>query len=348
MKLTANNSIAYANSIGLTNVSVKNIRNMRHFCATVASDQGEFLIKQQGNNSQIFGNVSLTNELLFYKHLCYEDANPFKDITPALYNFDFEHQIVTISFIKNATVFILKSNDDSNYELVEKLASYVAILHKTPIDTTFPKINPSAHIQTHDKVTPEAFAAGGPSYPKFLEMMQRYPEFNEALRALKSEINYDTLIHGDLKYDNILLIEDSKEPDLKIIDWELIGIGDRYMDLGYVIGNFLIFIIDDIEYKDNSLHVNENALDFLQDTVSSFINTYNAQFPGNTIDYSKLSKFTSLYLLNQFYAASLFKNEFSRQDIYKLKLAKTLLMNPQALHDTLFMKSIINSYEPIF
>ena len=348
MKLTSSNSVAYAKRIGLTNVSIQNTRNMRHLCITVSSDQGDFLIKQKGSNSRMFGNVNLTNELLFYKHLCYENVGAFKDITPTVYHFDFEHQIIVISFINNAGVFTLKRNNDANYELVKKLASYVATLHKTPIDATFSKIDVASYIRTHDKISPEMFAEGGPLYPKFLEMMQRYPVFNEAIHALKSEVNYDTLIHGDLKYDNILLIEDSKAPDLKIIDWELIGIGDRYIDLGYVVGNFLIFIINDIKYKDNSLHINEKALEFLQDNISVFFDTYNTLYGKDTLDYSKLSKFTSLYLLNQFYTTTLFRNDFSRQDIYKLKLAKTLLTNPQALYDTLFMKSIINSYEPIF
>lgn len=348
MKLTSSNSIAYANSIGLTNVSIKNTRNMRHLCITITSDQGDFLIKQKGSNSNMFGKASLANELLFYKYLYGEDVSAYKDITPEVYHFDFEHQIIVISFINNASGFILKSDSDTNDKLVEKLASYVATLHNTPTNTTFSKIDITGYIRAQDRVAPEVFAAGGPLYSKFLEMMQRYPEFNEAIHALKSEVNYDTLIHGDLKYDNILLTEDSKEPDLKIIDWELIGIGDRYIDLGYVVGNFLIFIIDDIEYKDNALHINENALDFLQDNISNFFATYNTLYRKDTIDYTKLSKFTSLYLLNQFYAATLFKNEFSRQDIYKLKLAKTLLVSPEALHDTLFMKSIINSYAAIF
>jgi thiamine kinase-like enzyme len=320
---------------------------MRHFCATIASDQGDFLIKQQGSNAQLFGNVSLTNELLFYKQLC-EDVSAFKEMTPAVYHLDFEHQIVVISFINNATAFTLKKDHTTSHEIVKKLASYVATLHTTPIDATFAHIDVAAYIRTHDKITPEMFAFGGPLYSKLLELLQRYPEFNEAIHALKFEVNYDTLIHGDLKYDNILLIEDAQKTALKIIDWELIGIGDRYIDLGYVIGNFLVCIIDDIKLKDNSLHIDEDALDFLQDMIATFLDQYNTQYTEHVIDYTKLSKFTSLCLLNQFYAASLFKNEFSRQDIYKLKLAKLLLVNPEVLHTALFMKSIINSYEPIF
>ena len=347
MKLTATNSIAYAKSIGLTNVSIQNIRNMRHLCVTISSDQGDFLIKQKGSNEQLFGNVSLTNELLFYKHLYYENTT-LKEITPAVYHIDFEHEIVVIAFVKDAEVFTLKKGLEGNNTLIEKLAFHVATLHTTPLDSTFSKINPAVHVRAHDRVTPEVFAAGGPMYPKFLEMMQRYPEFNEAIHALRSEIMYDTLIHGDLKYDNILVSETTEGKDVKIIDWELIGIGDRYMDLGYMIGNFLLCSIDDIEFKDNSLHFPEDTLDFLQDTIATFLEAYHTRYTKTRIDYDKLSKFTSLYLLNQFYSASLFKNEFSRQDIYKVKLAKTLLMNPKALQDTLYMKSILNSYAAIF
>ena len=69
-------------------------------------------------------------------------------------------------------------------------------------------------------------------------MLQSNRPLAAGLDGLRSEWVGDTLIHNDIKGDNILV---SVEAGVKVrlIDWELIQIGDAAWDVGAVLRDFL-------------------------------------------------------------------------------------------------------------
>lgn len=76
-------------------------------------------------------------------------------------------------------------------------------------------------------------------------ILQQYPEFQTALTSIKADWKYDSLIHGDIKWENMMLCNgaEGKPPDLRIIDWEIADIGDEAWDVGAVIQAYLTFWI---------------------------------------------------------------------------------------------------------
>ena len=65
--------------------------------------------------------------------------------------------------------------------------------------------------------------------------------WRSALENLAGEWRPRSLVHGDLRFSNILLGKHrrSKEPALALIDWELAGCGDPSWDTGWVIAEIL-------------------------------------------------------------------------------------------------------------
>lgn len=78
---------------------------------------------------------------------------------------------------------------------------------------------------------------------QLIGILQQYPEFESALSAIKADWNYSSLIHGDIKWENMMLCHGAGDapPQLKIIDWEIADIGDECWDAGAVIQAYLTF-----------------------------------------------------------------------------------------------------------
>jgi hypothetical protein len=71
-------------------------------------------------------------------------------------------------------------------------------------------------------------------------LVQMHSEFESLLDKLGAEWRFDSLIHGDMKWDNVLLFPRSDgKLDFRIVDWEMVDIGDAAWDVGAVLQSFL-------------------------------------------------------------------------------------------------------------
>lgn len=76
--------------------------------------------------------------------------------------------------------------------------------------------------------------------PALSAIIQQHPEFQRLLDALGDEWRFDSLIHGDMKWDNILVFPaTAPTPNFRIVDWEMADVGDAAWDVGAVLQSFL-------------------------------------------------------------------------------------------------------------
>lgn len=122
------------------------------------------------------------------------------------------------------------------------LAAALADLHRAPIQDAYrryPEWLLRPPVPTSTLLTPYEYAHGaGLDFDAYLRVMQKLePEFRE----LHEQWRPDTIVHYDLRDDNILF---PRNPDsacpVRLIDWELAGFGDPCYDLGYLVGQFLV------------------------------------------------------------------------------------------------------------
>lgn len=82
---------------------------------------------------------------------------------------------------------------------------------------------------------------------QMMGMLRQFPQFGRALESLRSEWRCESLIHGDIKWDNCVLCPDAGgHPRLKIVDWELADWGDPCWDVAGIIGAYLMFWVQSI------------------------------------------------------------------------------------------------------
>ncbi|MBI4306509.1 MAG: phosphotransferase [Chloroflexi bacterium] len=88
-----------------------------------------------------------------------------------------------------------------------------------------------------------------------LEMIRRMQDAGAVpvLEELRGLWTASTLIHGDIKWDNVLIPPTSKSADiraLRLVDWELAGYGDPAWDVGSALHEYSVFVINTIPLSD--------------------------------------------------------------------------------------------------
>jgi len=80
---------------------------------------------------------------------------------------------------------------------------------------------------------------------QLLQILQQYPQLTSALDALRRSWAPRMLVHGDVKWENLILCRASEEApvELRMIDWEMADLGDDCWDVGAVFQAYWTFWI---------------------------------------------------------------------------------------------------------
>lgn len=101
---------------------------------------------------------------------------------------------------------------------------------------------------------------------QLIATIQKFPELGMRFEQLRQEWSHAVLVHFDVKWDNVLVAP--KTPanahgkwtyGIKLVDWELAGLGDPCWDVGTVFGEYLGFWLHSIP------STGENSPDYLLD-----------------------------------------------------------------------------------
>lgn len=74
-------------------------------------------------------------------------------------------------------------------------------------------------------------------------ILARHTGFHHQLDALRARWNGNSLVHGDIKWDNLIVREERGGVTISIIDWELADFGDPCWDAGAVFQSYFAFWI---------------------------------------------------------------------------------------------------------
>lgn len=96
-----------------------------------------------------------------------------------------------------------------------------------------------------DQFNAASFSAMSGGNSQLVGIVQQYPDFHRHFLSLRNDWQFESLIHGDLKWDNCVVENgtDGEEPRVKIVDWELADWGDACWDVGAMLQAYLSFWI---------------------------------------------------------------------------------------------------------
>lgn len=117
---------------------------------------------------------------------------------------------------------------------------------------------------------------------QLIRTIQQFPEFGDLLDMQRKDWRMQTLIHNDMRWDNCIVF--GKSPSgrtnrLKMIDWEIAGLGDPYWDIGSVFNDYLSFWLLSIPVTgemppDHFLKLARHPLEKMHPAFNAFWDSY--------------------------------------------------------------------------
>jgi Ser/Thr protein kinase RdoA (MazF antagonist) len=217
-----------------------------------------YLIKQPDELAPA-GRRTLANEAAFYEFCQHEAAAaPVALLLPRLVLRDRDCALHALELIPGAVTLasyhLGRSPDDFPVVASHDLGHGLGTLHRVfrlPGLADDPRLNWLNRsvpwvFDAHRKPTPAMLADLSPAGSRVFQIIQSEAGLGASLDNLGQMWRHETLIHGDIKSDNILVgaprdRHEGPGDAVWIVDWEFVQIGDPAWDLASALHDFLIF-----------------------------------------------------------------------------------------------------------
>ncbi len=176
---------------------------------------------------------------------------------------------------------------------------------------------------------------------QLIDIVRQYPEFPYALAAIKTDWKYSTLIHGDIKWENLMVCRKGEDGplELKIIDWEIADIGDECWDVGGVLQAYLSFWIFSLPVTDTPGPATAPFdTEGIKPAMAAFWTSYAAarNLDQNTSHQMLVRSMScaAARIIQTAYESSLMVPQLSKHALCKLQMSMNILRDPAgAVHD---------------
>ncbi|MDH3677611.1 MAG: phosphotransferase [Nitrosopumilus sp.] len=315
-------------------------RKNRNF--TIVSENSTSYFLKQPYVTDEYSIETINRESKFYsKTFSSKKFSKIQEIIPKFIEFDSKNNILITKFISN-----YQKNNEKEILFAEQMSAlgkslgmFHSFTSKKMIHSEFdflPKSFPPTILISHP--SPELFSLMGLGSLQFLKDIQQNKILFRFLVDIEKIWCVETIIHGDLKFDNVIFTtsETKKDPELKLLDWELVNRGDPAWDIGTILFGFLYSHLFGEDFLKN-FKVNENF-----DQVKSLIQTIGLDFKVLWKVYQKEMKQTKLIdktFLDRaikYATAKLIQSSFdslqeevesSDRELINIKISETLIKN---------------------
>lgn len=205
----------------------------RNFKVSISSNPG-YLVKQVSNADEEKTSSLRQEATLFWlvkNEALYSPLIPF---LPAFHDFDANDHVLVVELFENSQdVFVhYQLNGVVSKPVFDQLSDAFAAIHSVKAQ----QINISPSAVFFNRKIPWIFFIGpgfNLSYKnnidqQIMSLVRANKEFVHHIELLKAQWSAESLIHGDVKWANVLLTDNDR---LKVIDWETCDIGDPAWDI---------------------------------------------------------------------------------------------------------------------
>jgi hypothetical protein len=229
-------------------VIVEVSRRNRNFKVLRAAGPGCFV--KQAQDWQPYSVETLHREARCYRLAAGDpDFAALADLLPHLLAYDAERCILVTELLPGAESLAEYHGRHGSFplEMAERLGVMLGTYHRRAgtraregrLDAGFPRTPPwILAVLDHNPSHLGPVSAGA---AQLLGILRRYPEFRTGLDAVRAEWRHDALIHGDMKWENCMVLpgEGPAGGGIRIVDWELADFGDACWDVGSLFQAYL-------------------------------------------------------------------------------------------------------------
>jgi hypothetical protein len=124
-------------------------------------------------------------------------------------------------------------------ELARALGAAVGTMHRTALQSASePPPSAGAWILGLATIGDAQLPRDAPGVAHLRDLARDDPQLADGLAALRETWTADVLVHGDLKWENVL-VSGTEPPRVHLVDWEEGGVGDPAWDVGGMLHTYL-------------------------------------------------------------------------------------------------------------
>ena len=193
-------------------------------------------------------------------------------------------------------------------------------------------------------VAPAMLADLSPAGLRVYRIIQEHSDLLDSMIRLGRQWRAETLIHGDLKFDNVLVVPDAPDSardgcTTRLVDWEFVQIGDPAWDLASVLHDFLLLWTSSMPLQpdlsvEQMIDQARRPLEFLRPAIRAFWEGYllTAGLHHDEADSLLLSAvtFSAVRLVLAAHELSYELDELPVQVVLLVQLAANLLADPES------------------
>jgi aminoglycoside phosphotransferase (APT) family kinase protein len=200
-----------------------------------------FLLKQAiGAETE----ASLRNEAAAYAHLTRIDEGLARYL-PRLYGYDSGEGLLILELVRDAVDLRSHHTVSGHFSVgpAAALGTALGTLHRLTLrEADEGSSQYAAWILSVHRPSTSIFREASAATLELLRIVQGAPDFPEALDRTRAAWRAESLVHADIKWDNLLVtVKESGDEELKIVDWEGSTVGDPCWDIGSALAHYLSF-----------------------------------------------------------------------------------------------------------
>lgn len=328
-------------TVRVTNVSRRN-RNLR---ITRRGELGLLLKQAEAAGST----ATLDNETSFYR-MCHQDARgePVRPLIPKLHGVEEADQVLLIELVEDARPLTLWRHRFDSAAFLTKVGGEIGrvlgVYHQAFRSLIGTPSRHSARLGRNapwvlwvHRPGPEILAELSAANMKTLRILQQKVELSQRLDQLRKGWRTQSLVHCDIKADNLLVRGD---PDgdigITLVDWELAQLGDPAWDVGAMFKDFVAdwIVSMPISKRRSSREMMEAAVHPLagfQAGLRALWRSYQAaaELGSEANEFLvRASGYAGAWLVQSAYEAAQRAADLGNHEIMMLQVAANVLANP--------------------
>ena len=258
-------------------------RRNRNFKVIRSQNRGLFLKQIKSSEQQAI--TTLHREASFYRLLRDNPAySKLRAITPKFVKYDEARRVVVLSLVEGTETLNERNTREQYPETcAEALGKSLATIHSHAV--TMSNDQDAKALLGCQLPWPLLLEQTGTAFldslapigPALSQGIVRQPGLVQLLSALRGEWQYDSVVHGDMKWDNCLV---NSNPDgslhLTVVDWELFDLGYGAWDVAGVFKEYvmLLLYLGSQNNAGTSVGNIQFALRAIQNSALKFWNSY--------------------------------------------------------------------------
>jgi phosphotransferase family enzyme len=307
-----------------------------------------FFVKQVRNwNSQAVAMLQC-EAACYYLARTDPDFSALEPLIPELYDFDQDRQALTTAYISGGEDLWehLRRNGSISPEIAGELGRSFGRFHceserrilNSPHCSAFPKQIP--WILSAERRNSHPFKELSQATSQLFDHVDQSTHLPAALEQLRDQWHVSTLMHGDMRLENCMLVPGSI-PTLKIVDWELADLGDPCWDVGSIIQAFVSTQVTSIRAIEDDLTLTallaHPALTNLGPAIRSFWDSYIRELQNSKGEdlFERCLRYGAARMIQSAYEYMQFSPHLSRNALHLLEVSSDILTNPTAAAEQL-------------